>query len=50
MPEYYSKNIYVKPEDLELFEEAAQTGESLSAVVADALREYLRKKRKEQKK
>ena len=37
---YYQKTIYVKQEDLAVFEEAAKLGESLSSVIAESLREY----------
>ena len=40
---YYQKTIYVKQEDLAVFEEAANLGDSLANVVATALREYLAK-------
>lgn len=36
-----TKTFYVRDEDAELFEKAALRGESLSAVIAEALREYL---------
>ena len=41
------KQIYVKAEDVGIYEEAAQLGESLSSVIAEALREYLEKRRED---
>ena len=38
---YTTKQIYVKAEDRHLYEEAAKLGESLSSVIAEALREYV---------
>ena len=46
MPQYETKMIYVKKEDSELYEEASKMGDSLSSVVAAALREYMTKDRR----
>jgi hypothetical protein len=40
-----NKTIYIKDEDMPLFERAAEiAGDSLSSVIADALRDYVRRK------
>ena len=41
--DYTNKMIYVKAEDRELYEEAAKLGDSLSSVIAEALRDYVGK-------
>ena len=38
---YHQRTIYVKPEDLAVFEEAAKMDDSLANIVAAALREYV---------
>ena len=40
---YHQRTIYVKPEDLAVFEEAAKMDDSLANIVAAALREYVGK-------
>ena len=39
--EYHQRTIYVKQEDVQVYEEAAKMGESLSSVIVEALREYI---------
>ena len=41
--DYTTKQVYVKAEDKQLFDEAAKLGDSLSSVIAAALREYVGK-------
>jgi len=40
---YTTKTIYVKEEDLPLYNEATKVGGSLSSTIAEALREYVGK-------
>ena len=39
--DYTTKTIYIKAEDKQLYAEAAKLGDSLSSVIADALREHI---------